>query len=209
MANNVSSNPKYAGLTEVGVGAVAEAQVNPGASLDGASEYEYVTLTNPLPFTFKGKVAQSRPVNAPIRIVGGAEKGIDENSLKAAGLDLRNADHPSNAHVTNMVEIGSGASINLRGDEAQVIIKQLVNEILHYRGQTLKIGAPTYRKAVEDEIITGRKSIDDLLDGPVTTQNELVDEALKAKNEEIAFPTIQSKDLEDTTVTISPVTKKA
>jgi hypothetical protein len=198
----MANNPKYAGLTEVGVGAVEESQVNPGASLDGASEYEYVTLTNPLPFTFKGRVAQSRPVNAPIRIVGGQDKGIDEASLRAAGLDLRNQDHPSNAHVTNIIEIKSGASINLRGDEAQVVIKQLVNEVLHYRGNTLKIGAPTYRKSVEDEVITGRKSIDDLLGGPVATRGELVDIALKQKNEEVAFPTVESP------VTISPVTKK-
>lgn len=190
----MSTNQKYAGLTEVGVGAVEEAQVNPGASLDGASEYEYVTLTNPLPFLFKGKVAQSRPVSAPIRIVNGGERGIDENSLKAAGLDLRNQDHPSNAHVTNTVDIPSGASINLRGDEAQVVIKQLVNEVLHYRGQTLKIGAPTYRKAIEDEIITGRKSIDDLLGGPVATQNDLVDQALAQKNEEVAFPSIKAEE---------------
>lgn len=185
------SNPKYAGITEVGVGAIEQEQTNPTPSLEGASEYEYITLTNPLPFTFKGKVAQSRPVKAPVRIVGGRERGVDENTLKAAGLDLRNPDHPSNSHVTNTIEIKSGASINLRGDEAQVIIRQLVSEVLAYRNQVLKIGSPTYRKAVEDEVIVGRKSIDDLLDR--TSEREQIDKAIAKKNEEIAFPDL-SKD---------------
>ena len=192
----MATNPKYNGLTEVGVGAVQQEQTNPKPTLDGASEYEYVTITNPLPFPFLGKVAQSRPVSAPIRIVNGADKGVDENSLRAAGLDLRNPDHPSNSHVTNIVRIESGASINLRGDEAQVIVRQLVSEVLSYRNQTLKIGAPTYRKAVEDEVITGRNSIDTLLGGATPTKDELVDEALAKKNTETpeeAFPQVQEE----------------
>jgi|SRR6185503_7367912 len=183
------ANPKYAGLTEVGVGAIEQDQTNPTPTLEGASEYEYVTLTNPLPFTFKGKVAQSRPVNAPVRIVGGRERGVDENTLKAAGLDLRNPDHPSNAHVVIPVEIKSGGTINLRGDEAQVIVRQLVNEILSYNDQVLKIGAPTYRKEIEDQVIIARRSIDDLLDKRLS-EREQIDAAIAEKNEEVAFPNL-------------------
>jgi len=184
----MSVNPKYAGVTSVGVGTISEDQTNPEATLNGASEYEYITLVNPLPFDFKGKVAQSRPVSAPIRIVNGREKGVDEASLRAAGLDLRNADHPSNAHVTNIIVIKSGQTINLRGDEAQVIARQLVNEVMGYENKTLQIGAPTYRKEVEDRVIIGRKSIDDLLGDSYRTKSELVDDALAQKNEETAFP---------------------
>lgn len=185
----MANNPKYNGIESVGAGAIAQEQTNPKPTLEGASEYEYVTLTNPLPFTFKGKVAQSRPVNSPIRIVGGREKGVTEETLRGAGLDLRNPDHPSNSHVTNIVEIKSGASINLRGDEAQVIVRQLVNEVLHYNGQTLKIGAPTYRKDIEEQVITGRRSIDDLLDRK--SEREMIDEVIAQKNEEIAFPDLE------------------
>lgn len=199
---------KYAGLTEVGAGTIGQEEIAPRPALEGASEYEYVTLTNPLPFKFKGKVAQSRPVNAPIRIVNGAERGVDEASLKQAGLDLRNADHPSNAHVVNIIEIESGASINLRGDEAQVIIRQLVNELMAYEGQTLRIGNAAYRKSAEERIITGRKSIDDLLGAP-KSEREMVDEALAKKNEEVAFPTMTpTTATEKSGITISEVTKK-
>lgn len=198
---------RYNGLTEVGAGTIDQEQVRPSPSLDGASEYEYVTLMNPLPFKFVGKVAQSRPVNAPIRIVNGGERGIDENSLKQAGLDLRNADHPSNAHVTSLIQIESGSSINLRGDEAQVIVRQLVNELMSYEGHTLRIGNPAYRKAAEDRIIVGRKSIDELLGSP-KSERELVDEALTKKNEEVAFPAMTATEAPGITVSEVIETKK-
>lgn len=164
-------NPKYKGVTSVGAGAISQQESRPKPTLEGISEYEYVTLANILPFKFIGKVAQSRPVaNAPVRIVNGAEKGVDEDTLRAAGLDLRNPDNVTQEHVTIEIPVEPGQSINLRGDEAQVIIRQLVNEIMAYEGNTLRQGSPAYRKEVEGRIVQRVRSIDDLMGANVAAE---------------------------------------
>jgi hypothetical protein len=188
-------NQKYNNVTSVGSGAISVDQARPDATLDGVGEYQYVTLTNPLPFKFIGQVAQSRNVNAPVRIVDGESKGVDENSLRAAGLDLRNPDHSGKAHVTAKIEIEPGQSINIRGDEAQVIVRQLVNEILAYRGETMRRGAPAYRKEVEKQIILSIRSVDELM-GSQPDQRAELNEAIKnapVEKEEKAFPTVKQE----------------
>lgn len=192
------ANPKYAGLKRVGAGANDDEQVNPKPTLEGASEYEYVTLVNPLPFTFIGKVGQSRKVNAPIRVVSDGSTGINnEQDLQRMGLDLRNPDHPGVANVTSKVVIEPGQTINLRGDEAQVIIRQLTNELLAYEGQTLKIGAPPYRKQAEERIIQGRSTIEELIGGRPVSEREQIDHAIQEKNEE-AFPDVEKEESKET-----------
>lgn len=201
------ANPKYDNLTEVGVGTQAEHQAKPQPLLDRASELEYVTLFNPLPFTFKGKIGQSRPVNAPIRIVNNKESngGVEatEEMLNQAGLPLRNSDHIGQAQVTIPIIIEAGKTLNLRGDQAQVIVRQLTNEIMHYRGQSLFLGAPAYRLEVEREIVKGRHTIETLLND-YTPLDDRINQALAAKNEadEKPFPEVTNtpaKKPKDTT----------
>lgn len=183
-------DPRYKNVAAVGAGSIGQQEARPTPTLDGVSEYQYVTIANILPIKFIGRVAQSRPVpNAPVRIVDGAAKGVDENTLKAAGLDLRNPDHAMNSsleHVSIEVPIEAGQSINLRGDEAQVIVRQLVNEILAFEGKTVRQGSPAYRKEVEGRIIQGIRNIDELI-GSVPSKDQLIDTALKEENEK-AFP---------------------
>lgn len=187
-------NPKYEGLTAVGVGAVSQDQTRPEPTLNGVGEFKYVTLLNPLPIRFTGKVGQTRTINSPMRI-GKTQTGASysENDLVKAGLDLRNSDVQGRAQLTNEITIEPGKTINLRGDEAQVIVRQLVNEVMHYRGQTLHIGSPAYRKKVEDEIIKGVYGIDELLGTPLKSEEEQINQAIAQTNvpeQEVPFPTL-------------------
>lgn len=191
------ANPKYKGITAVGAGAITEDQARPEPLLDRVSEYHYVKVTNPLPMDFIGKVAQSRQINAPLRIVDGAQKGIDENTLKAAGLDLKNPDHPQFQHVSVNVAIKSGQTINLRGNEAKVIVRQLVNELMAYEGKTIRQGNPAYRREYEEKIVQGIYDVNDLLGENRQSEDLLIKEALEKENEK-AFPDLEQSVAEPT-----------
>jgi hypothetical protein len=192
-------NPKYAGVTKVGSGSITKEQSKPQPVLQDVGEHQYVTLINPLPFDFVGKVAQSRPVKAPVRIVNdGVSNGgntVTEETLNNAGISLRNKDHVGRAHVTVNIEIPAGKTKNIRGDEAKVIIKQLVNEILAYNNDTLRRGNPAYRKEVETQVVQRISSVEDLLGGSVESLDDKINQALAQKNqEEQAFPTLQEPE---------------
>lgn len=188
-------NPKYANLTEMGIGAVEENTVAPKPLLEDASELDIVTLRNPFPFPYKAKVGQSRPVNAPIRIVNDKRSNgginVDENTLSSAGLSLRNQDKASHAHITNIITIEPGKTINLRGDEAKVVIRQLTNDLLAYEGQTLRIGNPAYRHEAERKLVVRMDTIDNLLGGSLVTPRQQIDNAIAASNSEEAFPALK------------------
>jgi len=183
------ADPRFKNVTALGSGAITENQSNPDPLLDRVSEFQYVTVTNILPLTLIGKVAQSRQVSVPFNVVGGAEKGVDENTLKAAGLDLKNPDHRAFVHTSVSVPIEAGQTVNLRGDEAKVIVRQLVNEAMAYDGNTIRRGNPASRRLYEERIVQGVYNIDDLLGEQRKSQDELVSEALDKENEK-AFPTL-------------------
>ena len=52
----------------IGPGAQQDIPTDVKPLLEGASEYEYVTILNPLSVDFAVRVAQDVPVNAPVEI---------------------------------------------------------------------------------------------------------------------------------------------
>jgi len=174
----------------VGPGAVEEDVVAVGARLDGASEYEYVTIHNPLSDDFAIKVAQDIPVNMPFNIgkdVSGktAQTTLSErDAAQTYGLSLKNPDFQGRKHISNNTVIKAGATINLKGNEAQVAVKQLVDAILQREGKSRLIADPKLRREIEDTIIVRRGSIQELMDGGLRSQRAQIDEALLRSNEQ-------------------------
>lgn len=175
-----------------GPGAVDETQINPGALLDGASDYEFVEVLNPLSVDFIGKFGVEKPVNVPIKFQ--AAQGTSALTVDEAGLatnyglgGFKNPDHNSLAKITNTVRIKAGQTLRMRGGEAQVVVRQLVNEIIQREGNKLFIADPTTRNAIEKRIIMKRGSINELMgSAPVSVQDQ-VNTAIKDSNEE-EFP---------------------
>lgn len=151
----------------------------PKPVLEGASEYEYVTILNPLSVDFWGKVAITRPVNAPINISddgSGGQMTLNEADVRRNyGLNLRNKDHIGRVNVINRVCIPAGQTINVLGSEAQVIVRQLVTEILSREGKKLMLADPFQRHEVEQRVVLSRRSVNDLMDGsgPMAVQEQL------------------------------------
>lgn len=184
----------------IGPGAVQENQIAPHATLDGASEYEYVTILNPLTDDFAIRVAQDVPVNMPFSI-GHDTSGrttqatiTERDAIQTYGLQLKNKDFQGRKHISNDTVIKSGKTINLKGSEAQVAVRQLVNELMQREGNGRMLADPFLRAAAEARIVIARGSIQDLMDGNVQTPRSQIDEALAASNkanevvDEPAFP---------------------
>lgn len=175
-----------------GPGSVDETQINPGALLDGASDYEFVEVLNPLSVDFIGKFGVEKPVNVPIKFQ--AAQGTTALTVDEAGLasnyglgGFKNPDHNSLAKITNTVRIKAGQTLRMRGGEAQVVVRQLVNEIIQREGDKLFIADPTTRNNVEKRIIIDRGSINELMGAAPVSVSEQVTTAIKDSNEQ-EFP---------------------
>ena len=81
--------------------------------------------------------------------------------------------------------------MNFKGSEAQVAVRQLVNEIMQREGNKRMLADPNERRKVEERVIFARGSVQDLLDERVQTPREQINAALSKSNEvkdEQAFP---------------------
>jgi len=177
-------------MAVVGPGAAQQIDTDVQPLLNGASEYEYVTLLNPLTDDFAIRVAQDIPVNMPFQIgkdTSGKVETLTNSESDAKqiyGLSLKNKDFKGRKHITNDTIIPAGQTINLRGNDAQVAIRQLTNEILQREGKTRLMADPSLRNEVENRIIIARGSIEDILAGRnLQTVNSQIDQALKESNE--------------------------
>lgn len=189
MENN--SNP-------AGPGAVEDSQIAPSAILDGASDYEYVEVLNPLSVDFIGMFGVEKPVNIPVKFQaaqGTTALTVDEASLASNyGLaGFKNADHPALAKITNTVTIKAGQTLRMRGGEAQVVVRQLVNEIIQREKNKLFIADPTTRNEVEKRIVLKRGSINELMGSAPVSVMEQVNTAIKDSNE-AEFPGLTQVD---------------
>ena len=190
-------------MTIVGPGSVPEEQIAPPATLDGASEFEYVTILNPLTDDFAIQVAQSKPVDLPFKINKDARTaGITTSEKDVAqvyGFQLKNPDFTSRRHLLNRTIIKSGKTINLRGDDAQVAVRQLVNEIIQREGNTLHQADPNVRAEVESRIIIARGSIEELMDSGLKSTTTVINETIDKSNEvqdEGTFANLNSPEAE-------------
>lgn len=176
----------------IGPGSIQQDEIAPLPTLTGASEYEYVTILNPLPDDFAVRVAQDVPVNMPLDIR--AKTGLireESDVVRNYGLDLKNPDFKARKHLVNDTVIKSGQTINLKGSEAQVAVRQLVNEILQREGKSRLMSDPHLRKEAEDKIIKHRGSIQDLMENNLRSTRSQIDEAINQSNgeqDEQAFP---------------------
>ena len=179
-------------MAVVGPGASKPIEDNVRPTLEGASEYEYITIRNILTDDFAIQVAQDVPVNMPVAIRAGTSMVQDGRDVTVNyGLDLKNPDFKAKKHIVNNTIIKAGKTINLKGNEAQVAVKQLVDEILQREGNKRLLADPTLRKQVEDRIIVHRGSISDILDNSLQTPSQQIDDAILKSNEvknEQAFP---------------------
>lgn len=186
-------------MRAAGPGSIEESGVAPKPLLEGATEYEVVTVFNPLAVSFIGMVGQSKPVSMPFEV---RKDGItqtvsnDERSvLSNYGLNLKNQDHPSLMPIVNRVEIPSGQTRKLLGNEAQVIVRQLVNEILQREGKRLMLADPTARHEVELRIVRGRQSVEEAIgSNPLSVQTQIREgmNKLNEQENETEFPDLQS-----------------
>lgn len=173
----------------IGPGATQEIATDVKPTLDGASEYEYVTILNPLTDDFAVRVAQDVPVNMPFNIgkdLSGktAQTTLSErDAAQTYGLSLKNPDFVGRKHIINDTIIPAGQTINLKGSEAQVAVRQLVNEIMQREGNTRLMSDPELRRKVEERIIQKRGSIQDLMDGNVSTLQQQMTDAVNKSNE--------------------------
>ncbi len=196
-----------------GPGAIPDQGIAPKPLLEGASEYEYVTIHNPLQVDFTGVVAQTRPVDMPFEIrkdgVTSVSTNTESDVARTYGLSLKNPDHQGKGHIQNYVKIESGKTINLLGNEAQVIVRQLVNEIMSRQGQELLLADAYARNLVEQQVIIRRSGLNEILgQAPQTIQTQLqgaVDNLNKETHEEaFAGAAIGQADSGETSAVAEP-----
>ncbi len=166
--------------TAVGPGAITDQGIAPDPLLQGATDYEYVTLYNPLETQFVGVFGTSRPVNIPFQIrgdsMGQTVTKTEQDVARNYGLPLKNKDHQAEGHFQQQVQIPAKGTTVLLGSEAQVICRQLVNEIMQQRGQKLLLADAHARNAVELEVVKSRGSVNDRLGrGPMSVRDQLQD----------------------------------
>lgn len=186
-------------MAQVGPGANKQEATAPIARLAGATEYEYVTIHNPLLDDFVIQVAQTKPVDTPFKIrkdgVTSTISNTEQDVRNTYGLALKNPNHRSNAHILNTAVIKAGGTINLKGDEAQVAVRQLVNEIIQKEGRTRLLADPHVRKEIEDRVIVATGSVQDLMDNNLRPVREQIDEAVSKSNEvEDEFPGVKTQE---------------
>lgn len=185
----------------VGPGTLTQTPEAQPSLLDGITEYEWVDLFNPLSTPFWAQVASSRPVNAPVRVhqTPGLQSGIQTESDLAMGYGLtgfKNPDHPSNTHISHTIKLESGRVRRLPGNEAQVVLRQLVGYLLQIEGKGLKLADPFERRQAEERIIKGKGNIADLMAEQPTSVRDQLQNAVEQSNEdnnraqEVEFPDV-------------------
>jgi hypothetical protein len=171
-------------MAVVGPGAQQDITEDVPSLLEDATEFEYVTILNPLTDDFAVRVAQDIPMNLPVEIR--AKTGLVQSAsdvVRSYGLDLKNPDFKSRKHVYNDTVIAAGHTKRFKGNEAKVAVRQLVNEVLQRRGNKRLMADPTLRRQVEEEIVVERGNVQDLMDIQLQTQRSQIDVALARANE--------------------------
>lgn len=176
-------------MTVVGPGAQRDIPTDVRPLLEGASEFEFITVLNPLTDDFAVRVGQDVAANMPFNIgqdISGktAQTTLTErDAAQTYGLSLKNPDFVGKKHITIDTVILSGQTKRFKGNEAQVAVRQLVNEIMQREGNIKPMSDPEARREVEDRIIVSRGSIQDLMDAQMQTPRSQADEAIRKSNE--------------------------
>lgn len=176
-----------------GPGAVVEETISPKPLLDGASEYEYVEIKNPLTVDFVGLVGVTRPANTPMRIGDPTNpQGVtasEEELRRTYGLNLRNNDFTGRVNIQNKITIPAGKTLRILGNEAQVILRQLVNEVMSRTGQKKLLADAAARRRTEEQLVISRGSVSELMGSRPQTIQEQLTNAIKEPDDD--FPGIK------------------
>lgn len=187
----------------VGPGSNTQEQEAPKPLLEDAHEYEYITLLNPLTDDFQVMVAQDVPVNLPFEIrqdnTGKTSflSNTERDVKQVYGLGLKNPDHQAKKYIHNIAVIPAGGTMNFRGNEAKVAIRQLVTEILQREGSKRLLHDPFKRNEVEQRVILKRGSVQDLMDINLASPQAQAAEAVERSNEVTTndqFPQLRDSD---------------
>lgn len=169
-------------VTPVGPGAVAEEGIAPKPSLEGATEFEVIEILNPLSVDFIGQFGLTKPIRAEVTIsptIDGTKMNESQATQQYGIPRLTNPAKSGNANIINRVRIPSGKTVRVLGSEAQVLVRQLVNEIMQRQGQRLQLADAFQRRKVEDSIIISRGNINDILGKNPVSVSEQLREAIK------------------------------
>lgn len=179
-------------MAVVGPGALQELATDVKSLLDGANEYEYVTILNPLTDDFAVRVAQDVPINMPMQIRSvTASVQSESDLLRTYGDNFKNPEFKGRKHVSIDTIIPAGQTRNFRGNEAQVALRQLTNELMQREGNTKLLSDPNLRADAEARIVIARNNVQDIMDGNMQTPRSQIDAAIAKSNEvqdEPAFP---------------------
>jgi hypothetical protein len=186
-----------------GPGALEETTLDVKPLLNDATEYEYVEILNPLPVDFVAKFATTRQVRGEVRIVNNPNTPTttetEADIRRNYGLDLRNKDHTGKVNIVSRVTIPAGQTIRVLGNEAQVIVNQLVTEIMQRQKKSLMLADPTQRNIIEQEVIKRRDSVESILGAQPRTIQEQLQSAVDLPEEEFPAITNQAKASNETT----------
>lgn len=181
-----------------GPGAITDQGISPRPLLEGATEYEVVTIFNPLSVDFYGLVGQSKPVNVPFEVrkdsVTNPITGNEEDVRRNYGLNLKNPNHQAKLPIRNTVIIRAGQTLKVFGNEAQVIVTQLVNEIMQRAKKNLLLADPYQRHQVEEQVVRSRQSTADAIGGVQSISTQMRDgvNKLNEQNYEPEFPGLET-----------------
>jgi hypothetical protein len=177
-------------MAVIGPGAAKQIPTDLRPTLEGASEFEYITVLNPLTDDFAVRVGQDVAVNAPFTIGKDTSGKVnqmtntEQDARQIYGLGLKNPDFVGRKHITIDTIIPAGQTRRFKGNEAQVAVRQIVNELIQREGHTKMLSDPEVRAAAEARVIQGRGSIQDLMDAQMQTPRSQADEAIRKSNEE-------------------------
>lgn len=185
-------------MAKVGPGALADEGIAPEPLLNNASDFEYITILNPLPDEFYVQVAQDVPINVPMTLrAPTAMTQTERDVAQQYGLgSLKGPDHLARKPIFNRAMIPPGQSMNFKGGDAQVVVRQLVNELLQREGKKRMMYDPYVRREAEQRVVIRRGTMQEIMDKQLITPQQQMNEAItksnEVHNEEVAFPGLEN-----------------
>lgn len=170
------------------------------ATLDGFGADRIVAVFNPLSVPFRAKFARS--------VTQSPQMSQQDRRMAELGVPVSKDGAPQ-AHMSQYLVIEAGQTINLPGDVAQVVVRQLVNTILMRRNAGTKsymLADPKARQDVEQEVIVNFNSV---VQEQTHSSEEIFEQQLKELNTPNGAQTLKERAIEPEFPTESRVVPEA
>lgn len=195
----MESKQEVTGPGAIGPGAIELQGEAPKPMLEGVTAYQYVEIFNPLSQDFRAQVGATKPANTPIKIyrdpVTQAATKTESDLQTNYGLGgFKNSEHRDNIHIGQPIEIKSGQTKRIPGNAAQVVVRQLTNEIMGREGNKELMADPFARNKVEQRIVRKIGNVDEFMEQPIQSVDQQLNQALENKNAEQEFPEAVRED---------------